>query len=50
MNKVIVKVTYQVEDTDEDIKTAEEIEIQRWQMFQQKYNISPLELEVKESK
>jgi len=50
---VIVQVTYRVEDTaeiDNDIKTAESIEAQRWEMFQHKYGIQPLGLKVEEIK
>lgn len=50
MKAFIAKATYRVNlDTDETLEFAEQVEAQRWQMFQKKFGIEPLEIKVEES-
>ena len=48
MEYYIAKVEYRVIVADDNIthKTAEEIEAQRWQMFQKRFGVEPLSLKV----
>ncbi len=56
MKHFIVTATYRVvaaapanacnDEDDNDIKTIEEVEGQRWEMFQRKFGIEPLEVKV----
>jgi hypothetical protein len=52
MKRYIVDVKYRVEFDDDILteKEMEEIEAQRWQMFQKKFGVQPLNVFVKELK
>ena len=52
MKRYIVDVKYRVEFDDDILteKEMEEIEAQRWQMFQKKFRVQPLNVFVKELK
>lgn len=54
MKHFIITATYRVntegDDTIASTASMESVEAQRWQMFQQKFGIEPLELKVEEVK
>lgn len=47
MKAFIIKVTYRVNlDTEETVNFMEEVEALRWEMFQKKFGVEPLKIEV----